>query len=289
MFVLFADTDIDITKEKAKELGYKLISMPYSIGSETYFPYETWEKFDAHDFYETLRSGTIPKTSSISEEKYIEYFEPEFKKGNDILYVHFSRNMSGTFEAMDRAVKKLKEKYPERKFFEIDTLGISILGYVIAEEVAEMFKDGKNAEEIVAWAEKEVKHFACYFFADDLKFFRQSGRVSNLAGMMGSMLGIRPIIYMNDEGKMLNIGKEKGRFRAVEKLVGYIDELGEDVKNHRIILASADNDELVEELRSKLIEKYGDGLNIEVMTVNPTIGAHCGPDTVGVAFYAKHR
>ncbi len=289
MLVLFADTDMDITKKEAKELGYKLISMPYSIGDDLIYPYETWDEFNAHEFYDLLRSGTLPKTSSISEDKYIEYFEPEFKKGNDIFYVHFSRNMSGTFDAMDKAIEKLKKEYPERKFYEIDTLGISILGYIIAKDIADLFKSGKTAEEVVAWAKKEVKHYACYFFADDLKFFKQSGRVSNLAGTMGTLLGIRPIIYMNDEGKMLNIGKEKGRFRAVEKLVGYFEELSLDPKEHRIILASADNDELVQEMKDKLEEKYGKGLKIEITTVNPTIGAHCGPDTVGLAFYAKHR
>lgn len=289
MLVLFADTDMDLTKKEAKELGYKLISMPYSIGSDLVYPYESWNEFKAHEFYEKLRNGTLPKTSSISEEKYLEYFESEFKKGNDIFYVHFSRNMSGTFDAMDKAVEKLKEKYPERKFYEVDTLGISILGYIIAKEIADLFKNGKTVEEVLEWAKKEVKHYACYFFADDLKFFKQSGRVSNLAGTMGTLLGIRPIIYMNDEGKMLNIGKEKGRFRAIEKLVGYFEELSVDPKEHRIILASADNDELVQEMKDKLEEKYGKGLKIETTTVNPTIGAHCGPDTVGLAFYAKHR
>ena len=190
---------------------------------------------------------------------------------------------------MDRAVKKLKEKYPKRKFYEVDTLGISILGYVIAKDVADLYKDGKTGDEIVTWAKENIKHYACYFFADDLKFFKQSGRVSNLAGTMGTLLGIRPIIYLNDEGKMLNIGKEKGRFRAAEKLINYIDELGKDIKSHRLAVTSSDNDELVEEIKSKLIEKYGKDLDIEVTTVNPTIGSHCGPDAVGVAFYAKHR
>ena len=289
MLTLFADTDMDLTKEDAEKLGYKLISMPYSIGDDLVYPYESWGEFEAHEFYEQLRGGTLPKTSSISEEKYIEYFEPEFKNGNDIFYVHFSRNMSGTFAAMDKAVKKLKEKYPERKFYEVDTLGISILGYIIAEEIVDLFKNGKTVDEVLEWAEKEVKHYACYFFADDLKFFKQSGRVSNLAGTMGTLLGVRPIIYMDDEGKMLNIGKEKGRFRAVERLVSYFEALSVDPKEHRILLASADNDELVEEMKSKLVEKFGDDLKIETITVNPTIGAHCGPDTVGLAFYAKHR
>lgn len=289
MIQLFTDTDTDMTKKEAKKLGFKLISMPYSIGETIIFPYEDWDDFDPHEFYEILRGGIIPKTSSISEESYIKYFEPVFQNGDDIFYAHFSRNMSGTFENMDRAIKKLLEKYPERKFFEVDLKGISALCLNLLFEIKEQFDFGRSPEEVIEWVEKEAQHFALYFFADDLKFFKQSGRVSNLAGVMGNLLGIRPIIYVNDEGKMLSIGKEKGRFRAVEKLVGYVEELGIDLKKHRIILVSTDNNELVEEMKKNLIEKFGEDLRIEVHTVNPTIGAHCGPDAVGVCFYAKHR
>lgn len=289
MLVLFTDTDTDMDLETAKKFGYRLISMPYSIGDETIYPYETWEKFDAHKFYDTLRSGVVPKTSSISEERYINYFEPILKNGDDIFYAHFSKNMSKTFEAMNRAIERLKEKYPERKIYTVDTNAISVLSLNILEEIGDLFKAGKTPEEVLEWAEKEINHFAFYFFADDLKFFKQSGRVSNLAGTMGTLLGVRPIIYVNDEGKMLNIGKEKGRFRAVEKIVSYVEELGDEIEKHRIIIGSADNDELVEEVKNLLIEKFGNNLNIEIATVNPTIGSHCGPDAVGISFHAKHR
>ena len=289
MLQLFADTDCDITKRHAEELGYKLISMPYSIGDKLVCPYEDWDEFDSHEFYETLRSGTLPKTSSISEEKYIEYFEPIFEKGDDIFYAHFSRSMSGTFERMDEAVKKLLEKYPEREFYEVDLKGISALCLNLLKEIGEKAKTGMSGEELKKWTEGEVDHFALYFFADDLRFFKQSGRVSNLAGTMGTLLGIRPIIYVDNEGKMLSIGKEKGRFKAAEKLISYVKDLGQDIKNHRIIIASSDNDELVEEIKKRLIEEFGEDLNIETETINPTIGAHCGPDAVGICFYAKHR
>ena len=197
--------------------------------------------------------------------------------------------MSGTFENMDRAVKKLLEKYPERKFFEVDLKGISALCLNLLKEISDKSKTEISGDELKVWAENEVNHFALYFFADNLKFFKQSGRVSNLAGTVGTMLGIRPIIYVNDDGKMLSIGKEKGRFKAAEKLISYVKELGEDIKNHRIIIASTDNDELVDEIKKRLMEEFGGDLNIETDAVNPTIGAHCGPDAVGICFYAKHR
>ena len=289
MLKLFTDTDTDTTPEIAKKYGYSLISMPYSIDGETFYPYESWESFDAHEFYDRLRAGLIPKTSSISEERYLQYFEPVFERGDDIFYVHFSQNMSTTFNAMDSAVEKLKKKYPERKFYALDTNAITILSLNIVEEVGDMFLAGKTPEEVLDWAKENVNRFALYFFADDLKFFKQSGRVSNLAGTMGTLLGIRPIIYINDEGKMLNIGKEKGRFKAAERLIQYVKDLGEDLDKHRIIITSTDNEELVEEIRKMLIENFGENLKIETATVNPTIGSHCGPDAVGVSFFAKHR
>ena len=289
MLTIFTDSDTDTTLKKSRELGIRLISMPYSIDGELTYPYEDWEEFDAHAFYDKLRSGVLPNTSSISEDRYINYFEPEFKKGNDIFYIHFSRAMSTTFNAMDSAVAKLKEKYPERKFYAVDTKGITVLSLLAVEEIVARLKSGEDPESVKSWAEKEIYHYAVYFFADDLKFFAHSGRVSGLAGTMGTLLGIRPIIHINDEGKMINIGKEKGRMKALTTLVDKVVELGDDVKNHRIILASADAPELLEAMEKILVERLGDGLDVEKVSVNPTAGSHCGPDTVGVAFHAKHR
>ena len=289
MLVLFTDTDTDITPAQAKEFGYHLISMPYSIDGETTYPYEDFETFDAHAFYDRLRGGVLPNTSAISAQRYKDYFEPFFQSGDDILYVHFSRNMTATFDNMDVAVKELLEKYPERKFYEIDTMGITLCSLLSVLEIGDLYKEGKSVEEILKWAETEVGKVACYFFADDLKFFRHSGRVSGIAGTMGTLLGIRPIIYMNEEGKMVSIGKEKGRVKAMEKLVSYVEQLGEDVKDHRVLVGHTDSPEIAKEVESMLKARCGDDLNTMIVDVNPTAGSHCGPNTVGVCFHGKRR
>ncbi|MBQ7643265.1 MAG: DegV family protein, partial [Clostridia bacterium] len=126
MYVLFTDTDTDLTPVEAKHFGYHLISMPYSIGDKTVFPYEDFEVFDYKAFYNSLRHGVMPQTSGLSPQKYIDYFEPFFKEGKDVLYVHFSEVMSGTFAALKIAEDELKEKYPERTLHKIDTKGITI-------------------------------------------------------------------------------------------------------------------------------------------------------------------
>ena len=288
MYALFTDTDTDITPVQAKEYGYNLISMPYSIDGKTVYPYVDFEEFDAHAFYDMLRGGVLPTTSAIGKEQYINYFEPHFANGDDILYVHFSRAMTATFDAMDKAIEELREKYPERKFYEIDTKGITLGSLNIVLEIGDLYKAGKSAEEIVEWAKTEVDHFAVYFVADDLKFFKHSGRVSGLAGTMGTLLGIRPIIYMDENGKMVSVGKEKGRAKALERLVAYVEELGDGIADHRVLIGSADSKDIADELSKMLKERFGE-LNIEYFDVNPTAGSHCGPNTVGVSFHAKHR
>ena len=289
MLRLFTDTDTDITPAVAAEYGYRLISMPYSIDAKTVYPYVDFDEFESKKFYDLLRSGVLPTTSAISKERYIEYFEPEFAAGNDILYVHFSRAMTVTFNAMDQAVAELKAKYPGRNFYEIDTKGITTISYTIVREVGDLLKAGKSLEEVLEWAKTEVDKFAMYFFADDLKFFRRSGRVNGLAATMGTLIGIRPIIYMSQEGKMVSCGKEKGRIKAMEHLVQQVADLGEDFKSHRFVIGHTDAPELAQEVGKMIRERFGDDFPIEYVVCNPTAGSHAGPNGVGVCFHAKHR
>lgn len=289
MLTLFTDTDTDFTLEDAKLYGYKMISMPYSIGDKEVKPYEDFLMFDYHQFYDELRRGVLPKTYAISPLVYRNYFEDEFKKGNDILYVHFSKAMSGTFNAMNIAVEELLEEYPERKFYTIDTKGITILSYNIVKEIGDLYLQGKNIDEILSWANENVDKFATYFYADNLDFFARSGRISNFKKIMGNFIGVKPIIYMDDNGTMTNIGKEKGSNKASKKLLEYFDELSIDRYDHRIIIGHTDALEKAHKLGGMLIDKYGGRLKIEYVVVNPTAGSHCGPDTVGICFYAKHK
>ena len=162
MLTFFSDTDCDITPKECAAYGIRLISMPYTIDNQVIYPYVDFEEFDSHKFYDMLRAGTMPTTSAMSEEVYTQYFEPEFAAGNDILYVHFSSGTSNTFTIMHQALDKLKAKYPERKFYEVDTLGISALCYNIVLEVADLLKAGKTPEEIVEWAKVEVQVHRLY-------------------------------------------------------------------------------------------------------------------------------
>ena len=289
MIKLFADTNSDLTPEIAKEYGYSLISMPFNVNNLEVYPYIDFEKFEYNEFYDMLRSGVIPSTCAISPEKYIEYFEPVFANGDDALYVHFSSAMSGTFNALKIALDELKGKYPERNCYLVDTMGISINSLAIVKEIGQMNIDGKSIEEILNWASAEVKHFATYFFANDLKFFKRSGRISNFSSIMGTIVGVKPIIYMDENGSMTNVSKARGKMGALRKILEYVDSLQLDIDKHKVIIAHSDALELAEKLAEMLQEKYNNKLDIEYSVVNPTIGSHCGPDCVGVCFHAIHK
>lgn len=289
MYTIFTDTDTDITPKEASLYGYKLISMPYTINGVETKPYVDFEEFDSHTFYDVLRGGVIPTTSALSPMDYINYFEPEFEKGLDVVYVHFSAAMSGTFNALHIAMEDLKEKYPERTIHLIDTKGITLGSYNIVLEIGELYKQGKSIEELKAWAEENVDKYAVYFYADDLKFFGKSGRVSGFAAFMGNIIGLRPIIFMDSDGKMKTKDKCRGHKKTLNRLLDYVEELQDNMKDHRVIIGHTDDMESVLEIKQMMLDRFGNDLKIEIKDVNPTAGSHCGPNTVGISFYAKHR
>ncbi len=289
MYSLFVDTDSDMTPELCKKYGAHLIVMPYTLQDKEVKPYVDFDKFDGKEFYDILRKGNLPSTSALPPQAYIDYFEPEFKKGNDILYVHFSEAMSGTFNSMRLALEELYQKYPERKLYSLDTKSITIGSYLITIEVCEMYKAGKSVDEIMKWAEQEVEKFPIYFYADNLKFFAKSGRVSGFKAFMGGLIGIKPIIHVNSEGKMVSIDKGRGRQAALKKILDYVVKLQDRIEDHRVVVAHTDNLPLAEELSELLQKEFNHRLNIEIVEVNPTIGGHCGPDCTGVCFHGIHR
>ena len=289
MYTLFFDTDCDITPAIAEKYHARLISMPYVVDGDEILPYVDFGTYDAKAFFQMLRTGVIPTTCALSEEDYRKYFEPVFEAGQDILYIHFSRAMSATFDSMDAAVKKLLEKYPERKFDEIDTKGITLGSYSLCKQMGELYLQGKTVEEIKAWADIHVLKTGFYFFADNLKFFGKSGRVSGFAAFMGGMIGLKPIIHINEEGKMVSIDKAIGRKKALEKIVNYVADLEDNMKDYPIVVAHGDAMPLVEEFVKMLKARFGEDLKIEIEDINPTAGSHCGPDVLGITFHAKHR
>ena len=290
MYQLFFDSDCDVTLEMAKKYNATLISMPYAIKGEEISPYKDWEVFNAKEFYDTLRKGDANQTTSaLNVQDYINYFEPVLKEGKDILYVHFSREMSATFKSCDAAISELLKKYPERRVQLIDTKGITICSLLSCMQIGELALQGKSIDEILAVSDEIIEHSAAYFFADNLKFFARSGRVSGFSAFMGGMIGVKPVIHISKEGKMVSIDKAVGRKKVLEKIMEYTIKKEDHIKDYPIIIAHADAMYLVDEFVKMLKQNFGDDVKYIVVDVNPTAGCHCGPDVLGIGFHAKER
>lgn len=288
MLQLYFDSDMDVTPELAERYKAKLISMPYTVKGKLIYPYVDFDEFDVHGFYDMLRAGEMPTTSALNVWEYKDIFKADFEEGNDILYVHFSAAMTRTFDSMHAAVEELEAQYPATRFYSVDTKGITVCSYRLANLAGEMYLEGKSAEEIVAAVENEREHTATYFYADNLDFFRRSGRVGNLAAFMGNIFGVKPILNMNSDGVMTAVKKVCGTTRALDGITEYVASLGDDIANTKVYVAHSDCFALAQRLANALKAKFGD-LDIEFVGVNPTAGSHCGPDCVGVTFHAVHR
>lgn len=284
----FIDSDIELWYTKIKELGFDRICMPYTVDGEEYYD-NFGENMDFKAFYDKLRAGCSASTSALNMQNYIDYFEPVFASGEDIIYVHFSSKMSGTFNQMDAAVKYLKEKYPERSFKSADTLQICVGGAVLVYEAGKMWKNGASDDEIIDFINNNRQHYALHFMVKDLSQLKRGGRLSTTSYVVGTMLNIKPLICVDNEGVLSKYGMAKGIKSGLKELVKKLKETGSDLHNHPLIIAHAVEEELADELEKMIIAEFGDGLEIWRQPIGPVVGCHCGAGTIGIAFHATHR
>lgn len=287
MYQLFCDSNCELWHTTVKELGLNLIKMPYILDDEEYF-YDMGETHDFKAFFDKMRDGATPKTSALNEYAYTEYFEPILARGEDVYYITFSHQMSGTFNAMKNVIAQLKEKYPEREIRFKDSKLISLGSGFITYYGALKYKDGATMDELDAYLDDLIAHTATYFVVDDLTYLHRGGRVSGVSKVFGNLLGIKPILYFNEEGKILNINKAKGMRKALSALLGYMKEKGSELDKYKVYVMQADCEEVANSFADNIRAQFGD-LDITVQPIGPVIGAHCGPGTVGLIFHSKEK
>ena len=283
MSKFFCDTNSEISFEKARELNINVIKMPYTIGDEMYF-YDLGENTDIANFFDKMRKGASAKTQALNIGEYTEIFEPVFASGEDVLYVSFSHQMSGTFNSMQLAINALKEKYPDRKFTVVDTESISMGAGAIVEQCAKLHNSGASDEEVVAFMQEFKQKAKIYFTVSDLKYLVRGGRISAFSGAMGTLLDLKPLITCK-EGKLSSIAKIKGRKKSLFALAEKLISDGVDY-NYPVIIMDADSKADGDFLQS-IVEKQNPEVTVLRQYIGPVVGAHCGPDTLGIVFVAK--
>lgn len=284
MSVFFTDSDCELWFDKVDAENIRFFPMPYVVDGEEYF-YDMGRNTDTKAFFDKMRKGATVKTCALNMQDYIAAIEPIYAEGEDIIYVSFSHKMSGTFNSLDMALKKLKETYPDRKTTVVDTKSISAAGGLIAYEAAKLHNAGASDEEVVAFVEKFRERVKCYFTVDDLIYLKRGGRISAVKAALGTLFKVKPVICTMN-GALENVDRFKGRFRSLKALADYAQS---DVdESCPVILVDADSPDDAAFVRERLVTDHPSA-ELWTYPVGPVIGAHCGPDTVGVIFVTKEK
>ena len=286
-YVITTDNNADLPEKYLTEHGVGCMYLSYAMDGKNY----THGNFlPEHEFYEAMRNGSMPTTAQVNPENAKALLEPYLKAGKDILHIAFSSGLSGTYNSSRIAAEELMEEYPDRKIIVVDSLSAS-LGQGLLVWLAQQKKElGQTLEDVVDWVEKNKLKMVHLFTVDDLNHLYRGGRVSRTTAIVGSMLNIKPVLHVDNEGKLTAIGKVRGRKKALQELVKLMDEkigsFGADCDT--IFISHGDCEQDAQYVAAKVKEKYNIK-NIIINQVGATIGAHSGPGTMALFFMGDVR
>lgn len=240
------------------------------------------------EMYDGLRAGESAKTSAINPDRWARAMEGVLAAGEDVLVMAFSSGLSTTYQSAVIAAEELREKYPDRKIFVVDTLSASMGEGLLVWYACRKRDEGMPLEELYAWAEDAKLHLCHWFTVDDLMYLKRGGRISAATAVVGTMLQIKPVLHMDDEGHLISMAKARGRKASIDALVRKVGELGQDYDNSTMFISHGDCREDAEYLARVLKEQYG-VKEVRIGYVGAVIGSHSGPGTVALFFLGQHR
>ncbi|MBR6509561.1 MAG: DegV family protein [Clostridia bacterium] len=285
-YVIFTDSACDIAPAILKEWGVEHIELSFRFQNEDreYLNNE----MDIKEFYNRMRDGETAKTAAANPEQFMEAFEKILKEGKDILYLGFSSGLSTTFNSARYAASELGEKYKDRKILTLDTLCASSGQGLLVYLAAKQRDKGESIEEVAVFVERNKLNLCHWFTVDDLVYLKRGGRISPTLAFVGSVLGIKPVLHVDDAGKLVSVSKARGRKAALNALADKYGELAKDTKNGTIFICQADCMEDAKILKATLKEKYKADVKM-ITNTGAVIGAHSGPGTIAIFFIGKER
>lgn len=286
-FIITTDNTADLPYSYYKENGLEYMYLTYALDGQIY---GKENELSSQEFYARMRGGSMPTTSQINSEDAKAVWLPHLQAGKSILHLAFSSGLSGSCNSARLAAEDLKEEHPEYEIVVIDTLCASLGEGLLVHKAVKMKKEGKSMEEIAQRLEEHKLNLCHVFTVDDLFHLYRGGRVSRATAILGSMINIKPLLHVDNEGHLIAVGKVRGRKRSLASLVDMMEErLGSyKGKNPEIFISHGDCQEDAEYVAALVRERYG----IEDILINPvgaTIGAHSGPGTVALFFLGDKR
>ena len=283
-FVILSDSCHDLPKALAEKLEIGVAPLSVAYDEDTVFDDGT---MDPHDFYEGIRAGKMPKTSAVNLEGWARLMEPAMKAGKDVLALCISSALSTTYQSAVIAGDELMEKYPGRKVLVVDTLSAAVGMGLLVWNAAMMRNEGRDIETVRAWVEEHKLNVCHWVTVNDLMHLKRGGRVSAATAVVGTMLQIKPVLIVDDNGKLETAAKARGRKAAMQMLVDKLATTGIPGANDTVFLGHGDCPEeaevMVQMLKAKGVK------NVIVNHVGNVIGSHTGPDVLVIAFLGEKR
>ena len=285
-YQIISDSCCDFTQQQFEQNNVLCVPLTVVYNGEAHDNFSDAASVKA--FYDILREGVTATTSAVNPEGWAKVMEQPLQEGKDVLVMVFSSGLSATYQSAVIAAEDLQEKYPDRKIRVVDTLAAALGQGLLVYYACRKRDEGLSLDELVAWVEENKLHLCHWVTVDDLSHLKRGGRISATTALVGTMLNIKPIIHVDDEGHLINVGKCRGRKAATDFIAAKVSELGEGFDNSMVFVAHGDCPEDAAALEKILKEKHGVK---EVVTgyVGPVIGAHTGPGVLVVFFMGKHR
>ena len=284
-YKILTDSCCDFPPQRYQELG--LISLPLSITfrGETY-PDRNDDSL--RDMYAGLRAGEAASTAAANPQQWEEALEPVLSSGEDALILAFSSGLSTTYQSACIAADEMKERFPERKILVVDSLCASLGQGLLAYYAARKRDEGLALEELKAWLEDNKLHLCHWFTVNDLMYLKRGGRINAATAIMGTMLSIKPILHVDNEGHLISVGKARGRKASIAALADKAAELGQGYDNSLMFISHGDCLEDAQALAELVKERCG-VKEVDINDVGAVIGSHSGPGTLALFFLGQHR
>lgn len=283
-YLFFTDDSCDLPLSYYEQHNINVVYLGFVMDGQAY----TAKDMPAAEFYGHLRAGKMPTTTQISVEQWLTYFEPYLARGKDILYIAFSSGLSGTCSSAQVAARELSEKYPGRKIRIVDSLCASLGQGLLVHKANQLRESGASMDHIASWVEENKLHVSHMVAVDDLMHLHRGGRVSKTSAVAGSLLGIKPIIHMNNEGKLIPIDKIRGRKQSLNAIVDKTEKLIGSTPNDYFMVCHSDCLEEATDV-AKLASKRFGIKDYLINDIGPVIGSHTGPGTIALFVMAEHR
>ena len=287
-YTIITDSSCDLPDSLVKELELEVLPLAFIMDGKTYRNYPDNREMAPKDFYNKQREGSMATTNAVNVGEAADAMEAVLKRGEDVLVLAFSSGLSTTCNSFQIAAGDLAEQYPDRKIFVVDTLCASLGQGMFVYQAARLRQAGKSIEEVRDWAEQNKLNQCHWFTVNDLFFLKKGGRVSAATAVVGTMLQIKPVMHVDNEGHLIKVDTARGRKASLNALVDKVGELADNPAAQTMFISNSDCQEDAQYVADQIKARYGTE-EIIINSIGPVIGAHTGPGCVALFFTGKHR